>query len=89
MSIGAVGQREQQDQAVFHLESGKRLYQSGRDAEAITELRRAVYLAPYQSEAHLHAGARLHAHGPLERRRRRPQDLDLERGYDRRPAGAG
>ena len=54
--IGSLGQREQQDQAVFHLDSGKRLYQAGRDAEAITELRRAVYLAPYQSEAHLMLG---------------------------------
>lgn len=54
--IVAAGQRDQQEQAVFHLESGKRLFQSERDADAIVELRRAVYLAPYQSEAHLMLG---------------------------------
>ncbi len=55
-AIVAAGQRDQQELAIFHLESGKRLFQVGRDAEAIGELRRAVYLAPYQSEAHLMLG---------------------------------
>lgn len=54
--IVAAGQRDQQEQATFHLESGKRLFQAGQDAEAIAALRRAVYLAPYQSEAHLMLG---------------------------------
>ncbi len=54
--IVAAGQRDQQDQAVFHLESARRLLQAERDADAIAELRRAVYLAPYQSEAHLLLG---------------------------------
>jgi predicted Zn-dependent protease len=52
----AAGQRDQRDVANFHLEAGRRLYQSERDAEAIAELRRTVYLAPYQSEAHLLLG---------------------------------
>ncbi len=55
-AIVATGRREQQDQAVFHLEAGKRFLQAERDAEAINALRRAVYLAPYQSEAHLMLG---------------------------------
>ncbi|MEQ1757855.1 MAG: tetratricopeptide repeat protein [Vicinamibacterales bacterium] len=55
-AIVAAGQRDQQDQALFHLESGKRLFQAEHDAEAVAELRRAVYLAPYQSEAHLMLG---------------------------------
>ena len=55
-AIGSSGQREQQEEALFHLESGKRLYLAERDAEAVAELRRAVYLAPYQSEAHLMLG---------------------------------
>jgi len=54
--IVAAGQRDQQELAIFHLESGKRLFQEERDADAIAELRRAVYLAPYQSEAHLMLG---------------------------------
>ncbi len=54
--IEAAGQRDQQEQATFHLDSGKRLFQAERDAEAIAALRRAVFLAPYQSEAHLMLG---------------------------------
>lgn len=46
-------QKEQQELAAFHLERGRRLYEEERDAEAIAELRRAIYLTPYQSEAHL------------------------------------
>lgn len=54
--IVAAEQRDQRDLAAFHLEAGKRAYRGERDAEAIAELRRAVYLAPYQSEAHLFLG---------------------------------
>jgi tetratricopeptide (TPR) repeat protein len=54
--IVSAGQRDQQNVAVFHLESGKRLFQAERDVEAIAEFRRAVYLSPYQSEAHLMLG---------------------------------
>jgi len=52
----AAGQRDQRELATFHLESGRRLFQSERDREAIAELRRAVYLAPYESTAHLLLG---------------------------------
>jgi len=54
--IDAAGQRDQQELAGIHLESGRRLSQAERDAEAIAELRRAIYLAPYQHEAHLLLG---------------------------------
>jgi predicted Zn-dependent protease/TolB-like protein len=54
--IVASEQRDQRDVATFHLDAGRRLYQAERDDEAIAELRRAVYLAPYQSEAHLLLG---------------------------------
>jgi tetratricopeptide (TPR) repeat protein len=60
--IVAAGQRDQRDLAMFHLQSGRRLFESERDAEAIAELRRAVYLAPYESEAHLLLG-RLYLRG--------------------------
>jgi Flp pilus assembly protein TadD len=49
-------QREQQELATFHLDRGRRLFEQERDAEAIAELRRAIYLTPYQPEAHLLLG---------------------------------
>ena len=55
-AIAAAEQRDQRDVAAFHLESGRRLYQAERDAEAIAELRRAIYLSPYDREAHLLLG---------------------------------
>ena len=54
--IVAVEQREQRDLARFHLDAGRRAYETERDAEAISALRRAVYLAPYESAAHLLLG---------------------------------
>jgi tetratricopeptide (TPR) repeat protein len=55
-SIVAAEQRDQRELATFHLEAGRRAYQAERDMEAIAELRRAVYLAPYESQAHLLLG---------------------------------
>ena len=55
-SITAAERRDQREQAVFHVESGRRLFQAQRDAEAIGELRRAIYLSPYEREAHLLLG---------------------------------
>jgi tetratricopeptide (TPR) repeat protein len=54
--IGAAGQRDQRQLASFHLEVARRAFESERDAEAISELQRAVYLAPYDYEAHLLLG---------------------------------
>ncbi|HEY3384277.1 MAG TPA: tetratricopeptide repeat protein [Vicinamibacterales bacterium] len=50
------GLKDQQDEASFHLERGKRLFQEDRDHEAIEELRRSLYLSPYQPDAHLLLG---------------------------------
>jgi Flp pilus assembly protein TadD len=55
-AIAAAEQRDQRDVAAFHLDSGRRLYQAERDADAIAELRRAIYLSPYDREAHLLLG---------------------------------
>jgi Flp pilus assembly protein TadD len=55
-SIVAAEQRDQRDVAAFHLEQGRRLYAQQRDEEAIAALRRAVFLAPYESQAHLLLG---------------------------------
>ncbi|HEY2434038.1 MAG TPA: tetratricopeptide repeat protein [Vicinamibacterales bacterium] len=58
-TIAMTAQRDQQDVANFHLERGRRLFQAEEDREAMTELRRAVFLSPYQAEAHLLIG-RIH-----------------------------
>jgi tetratricopeptide (TPR) repeat protein len=55
-AIAAAERRDVREQAAFHLESGRRLFQAQRDTEAIGELRRAIYLSPYDREAHLLLG---------------------------------
>lgn len=50
------GQRDQQELATFYLERGRRLFQQEQDRDALTELRRAVFLSPYESQAHLLIG---------------------------------
>lgn len=52
----ATGQKDQRDLARFHLEQGRRLFQHENDREALEELRKSIYLAPYQAEAHLLLG---------------------------------
>jgi Flp pilus assembly protein TadD len=52
----AVVKAEQNDQreiAAFHMDRGRRLFAEGRDDEAVGELRRTIFLSPYDSEAHL------------------------------------
>ena len=49
----AAEQRDQRDLAAFHLDQARQLFEKERDEEAIAELRRTIFLAPYQSEAHL------------------------------------
>jgi len=49
-------QRDQREQAAFHLERATRLYEREEDTEAMAELRRAVYLSPYDAQAHLLIG---------------------------------
>jgi tetratricopeptide (TPR) repeat protein len=54
--IAESGERDQRELAAFHLDRGRRLLAQGSDAEAIGELRRALYLSPYEAEAHLLIG---------------------------------
>jgi tetratricopeptide (TPR) repeat protein len=61
-AMAVTAQREQRDLAQFHLDRGRRLYQQESDREAIAELRRSIYLSPYQAEAHLLLG-RLYLRG--------------------------
>lgn len=55
-AIATTGQREQRELAAFHLDRGRRFFDQGSNTEAITELRRALYLSPYEAEAHLLLG---------------------------------
>ena len=55
-AISAAGQREQRELVGIYLTNGRRLFQAERDAEALAELRRAVFLSPYETEAHLLIG---------------------------------
>jgi tetratricopeptide (TPR) repeat protein len=58
-AITNTAQRDQRDLAQFYLERGRRLFEAEQDREAMTELRRAVFLSPYEAEAHLLIG-RIH-----------------------------
>jgi tetratricopeptide (TPR) repeat protein len=49
-------QRDQKETAAFHLARGRALFAERKDREAIEELRRAIYLAPYEDEPHLLLG---------------------------------
>jgi tetratricopeptide (TPR) repeat protein len=54
--VAASAQRDQREQATFHLERGRRLFDREQDGEALAELRRAIYLSPYEAQAHLLIG---------------------------------
>jgi lipopolysaccharide biosynthesis regulator YciM len=54
--IGAAEQRDQRQLAAFHLDAARRAYEAERDDEAMGQLRRVVYLSPYDAEAHLLLG---------------------------------
>jgi tetratricopeptide (TPR) repeat protein len=60
--ITTAGQRDQENLAAFHLDAGRRAFVREADREATQELRRALYLSPYLSEAHLLLG-RLYLRG--------------------------
>lgn len=60
--IASAGQRNQIELAAFHLDAARRAYSREADAEAVRELRRAVFLSPYLAEAHLLLG-RVHLRG--------------------------
>lgn len=54
------GQRDQEDLARFYIERGRSLFRQERDRDALAELNRALFLSPYQAEAHELVG-RIHA----------------------------
>jgi tetratricopeptide (TPR) repeat protein len=58
-ALMATEQRGQRELVTFHLERGRRFFERENDRDALIELQRAVYLAPYQADAHLLMG-RIH-----------------------------
>lgn len=58
-AVASSAQREQRDLVSFHLDRGRRLYDREENREALAELKRVVYLSPYEAEAHLLIG-RIH-----------------------------
>ena len=61
-TLASSGQRDQRELARFYLDRGRRLYQQENDREALAELNRALFLSPYEAEAHLLVG-RIHLRG--------------------------
>jgi Flp pilus assembly protein TadD len=55
-AIANPSQREQQELAAFHVARGRRLFDQFDDRAAVGELRRAIYLRPYDDEPHLLLG---------------------------------
>lgn len=55
-AVATPAQQEQRALAAFHLARGRRLFEQDDDRAALDELRRAVYLRPYDDEAHLLLG---------------------------------
>ena len=58
-TLTSTEQHDQQELARFYLDRGRRLFEKEDDREALVELNRAWFLAPYQAEAHLLVG-RIH-----------------------------
>ena len=69
-AIANPAQRDQRETALFHVRNGKALIAAHRDREAADELRRAIYLAPYDYEPHILLGQVYHRVGQL------PQAID-------------
>jgi len=61
-AVSSTAQQDQRELVKFHLDRGQRLYERELDGDALTELRRAVYLSPYEAKAHLLIG-RIHLRG--------------------------
>lgn len=55
-ALEMVGQRDQRELASFYLERGRRLFEQENDRDAESELTRALYLSPYDADAHLLLG---------------------------------
>jgi tetratricopeptide (TPR) repeat protein len=52
-SLATAGQRDQRELARFYLDRARRLYEDEKNREAVAELNRALFLSPYEADAHL------------------------------------
>ena len=77
-AITTSAQRDQRELAQFHLERGRRLYEAEQDREATAELRRAVFLSPYEAEAQMLLGRIQLAGRTSARGGGGAEDFDLE-----------
>ena len=55
-ALEMVGQRDQRELSTFYLDRGRRSFERENDRDAESDLTRALYLAPYEAEAHLLLG---------------------------------
>jgi tetratricopeptide (TPR) repeat protein len=55
-AITSAARRDARDLTAFYLDRGRRALDELRDGEAVTELRKALYLSPYEAEGHLLLG---------------------------------
>ena len=55
-AIAPTEQKDQKELAAFHADRGRRLFEQRQDAPAIDELKRSLYLSPYQADVHLLLG---------------------------------
>lgn len=55
-TLATAEQRDQQELAAFYLDHGRRLIGQNNDRAALVELQRALYLSPYDADAHLLVG---------------------------------
>jgi Flp pilus assembly protein TadD len=56
-TVADAERRDQLELAKFYVDRGRRLFEQENDREAATELNRALYLSPYDAEAHFLLGA--------------------------------
>jgi tetratricopeptide (TPR) repeat protein len=61
-AVTSASQRDHDTLAKFYLDAGRRAFERDADLEALRELRRALFLAPYLADAHVLVG-RLHLRG--------------------------
>jgi Flp pilus assembly protein TadD len=55
-ALSGGAQRDQAEQAAFHLDRARRLIAASQHREAADELRRAIFLSPYEDEPHMLLG---------------------------------
>jgi tetratricopeptide (TPR) repeat protein len=56
VAVNLPAQRDEQQTAAYYLDRGRKLFAAKKDREATDELRRAVYLSPYEDEPHVLLG---------------------------------